>query len=397
MNKRRVAVVYQVLQHYREPLFELLTKSEKAEYVFLASPVNDINDVKTIDPSKAQLPLEQGGLRWHLIQNRLFGKRFIWQRGVIGEIVLGSYSAIVFLGNASYLSTWVAAILARILGKRVLMWSHGFRRREVGLKGYLRSSFYRLSNGMLLYGHRAKHIMEGRGFHKEDLYVVYNSLDYDAQISTRKALIGLDRAMVRARYFSEPAIPTAIFVGRLVPTKEIWRLIDACARLEASGRPLNVLIVGEGPSRAGLASLAAELHVSHRVYFYGGCYEEAELGALFMSSDTCVCPGDCGLLAIHSLAYGVPVVTHDNLDEQKPEVEAVVPGVTGVLYSQGDQASLVASILGSLALPASQRDLSIGCREIIDAFYNPAYQVKVIEAAVAGEPAEDYECDTYAS
>ena len=44
--------------------------------------------------------------------------------------------------------------------------------------------------------------------------------------------------------------------------------------------------------------------------------------------DITVSPDKVGLTAIHSMAYGRPVITHDNMDRQGPEVEAVIPGRT---------------------------------------------------------------------
>ena len=42
-----------------------------------------------------------------------------------------------------------------------------------------------------------------------------------------------------------------------------------------------------------------------------------------------VSPGNVGLTAIHSLSYGTPVLTHNNFNNQMPEVESIQPGFNG--------------------------------------------------------------------
>jgi glycosyltransferase involved in cell wall biosynthesis len=66
------------------------------------------------------------------------------------------------------------------------------------------------------------------------------------------------------------ARPTVLAVGRLVPIKGHARLLRACARVQNDGdprarRPLDVVILGDGPERAPLGRLADALGVSLRL------------------------------------------------------------------------------------------------------------------------------------
>src|SRR5262249_57148805 len=105
----------------------------------------------------------------------------LWQGGAVRIALDPQFDVIIFLGSMWHLSTWVAAVLARLSGKRVLMWTHGVLRREQGLRGYMRRAFYRLAHGLLLYGFRARDLLGADHFQAEQLYVVYNSLDVPAQ------------------------------------------------------------------------------------------------------------------------------------------------------------------------------------------------------------------------
>ena len=62
---------------------------------------------------------------------------------------------------------------------------------------------------------------------------------------------------------------------------------------------------------------------------YGETFDEAEISKLLNHADLCVSPGNVGLTAMHALAYGVPVATHNDFKNQMPEFEAITPGKTG--------------------------------------------------------------------
>lgn len=96
-------------------------------------------------------------------------------------------------------------------------------------------------------------------------------------------------------------------VATLRAEKNLGRLLRAFAVLDA-GLEARLVIVGDGPERAGLEGLAAELGVAERVMFAGhqadpsGFYAGFDVFAL--SSDTEQMP----LSVLEAMAAGVPVV-----------------------------------------------------------------------------------------
>jgi glycosyltransferase involved in cell wall biosynthesis len=276
-------------------------------------------------------------------------------------------------------------MIARMKGKRILMWSHGFLKEENGIKGFMRTLFYRLSDGMLLYGNRAKNILINKGFDPSNLYVVYNSLDYDLQCKIRD---NINESML-AEYriiFIHPMLPMLIYIGRLTANKKLDMLINAAKRLHSRGMRVNVLIVGDGPVFEALKKYSEDLGLKEYVVFYGACYKEEEIGILIRMSDVCVAPGEVGLTCMHSLIYGTPVITHDNSNMQGPEWEAIIPGETGDLYKYGEIENLSLVIETWLNKRGSKENIAKACQRIIDQYYNPHYQIEVINRAVRGVP-----------
>jgi len=280
-----------------------------------------------------------------------------------------------------FLSTWIGALLARMRGKRVLMWSHGFLKPESGPKGFLRRTFYRLAHCMLLYGHRGQRIMADYGFPLRGLRVIFNSLDYEQQRrvrdSTPKGAIEAERATV----FLHSAAPVVFFVGRLTQRKRLDLLVGALERLHQDGRQVNLLLIGGGPAEQELRALVAAAGLADWTVFKGPCYEESTLGRYILLGDICVSPGEVGLTAIHSMAYGRPVITHDDFDHQGPEFEAIVPNETGDFFAAGDVQSLAAAIW-KWAYERRFMTAELACIRMVEQRYNPNTQVTLINQAV---------------
>ena len=310
----------------------------------------------------------------------------IWQRGLVCLAFRRDIDVVIFLGNANFLSTWVAALIAKLTRKRVLFWTHGWIQDERGMKAMIRNLFYRLADGLLLYGHRAKRIGVQNGFAPETLYVVYNSLDYQAQTVIKSRATYSRLKQIREELFPNMHAPVLICTGRLIKPKGFELLLEAMSLLQEQGFKSSLLLVGEGPERTFLTRKAKELGLA--VNFYGACYDEVRLAELIMSANVTVSPGQVGLTAMHSLVYGTPVITHNDPDKQGPEWEAIIPGQTGDFFKRGDVRDLADTIHKWCLRPWPDMNVSQACTALIERRYNPSLQREVIGRSVAGLPAD---------
>ena len=80
------------------------------------------------------------------------------------------------------------------------------------------------------------------------------------------------------------------------------------------------------------------------------------------------------------LMFGTPVITHNRLELQMPEFEAVVPHKTGDFFQFGDVFSLCNKIQEWFKLNGNLRDVvRQACFEEIDNSWTPAYQMRVLQ------------------
>ncbi|NZA27872.1 glycosyltransferase [Luteimonas sp. SJ-92] len=116
-------------------------------------------------------------------------------------------------------------------------------------------------------------------------------------------------------------------------------------RLKPGSMPVRFLLVGDGPQRAQLEALAAELGIADAVVFTGhrrdGLELLAELDVLLISSVTEGLP----LTVYEAFAAGVPVVATDAGGIR----EVVHSGRTGFVVPTGDSAGLARHVLEILA------------------------------------------------
>jgi glycosyltransferase involved in cell wall biosynthesis len=375
----RVAVVYHFFAHYRRAVVESLAHDDTHEWHFIGDVRDFDSDIKPAELSAR--------VRFHRAACHRVWKSIMWQSGLVRLALSPRWGAIVFLGSPKYLSTWVAAALARLTGKRVLFWTHGWTKTPCGLSSVVRNTFYRLANDLLLYGRWAKTIAIDQGFDPAHVHVVSNSLDVAAQREAL-ALIPAGRpAEVRRELFGDDRTPVISCTTRLTRLRRLDMLFDAVAMLRERGHDANIALVGDGPERAALEAHTKRLGL--HVAFLGACYDEGRIGEVLRASNVCVAPGMVGLTAMHALAFGVPVVSHGNPEAQMPEFESIVPGVTGSLFTEGDVRSLADAIEPWIRSPQIDPATNQACRSMIDRFWNPEFQTQVILRAVDGEPADD--------
>ena len=101
---------------------------------------------------------------------------------------------------------------------------------------------------------------------------------------------------------------------------------------------------------------------------------------MLYNADICVVPGDIGLTAIHSLTFGVPVITHDCFKYQGPEFEAVKEGVTGSFYEYSSVDSLAKHVrLWFESHRLDREAVRQACYHEIDNYWTPEFQLSVLK------------------
>lgn len=356
--------------HYRNAIYSKMDKELNYDFYFgnkVPVKIKQI-DVSTYTNYKKDL-------------KNIFVRNFYWQHGAVQNL-FKPYKNYIMTGDLSATSTWVVMILAKLSGKKVYLWSHGWYERDRRVKSFFRKLFFGLSYKVLLYSDNAKQLMMDNGFNEDKLVPIYNSLDYDTQKKVRDKLTYTD--VFTERFAND--YPTLSYIGRIQKWKRLDLLIDAMLELKKMGGAVNLVIIGEDTENTGLAEYIKDKGLSQNVWLYGPTYNEEEIGSLIFNSNICVSPGNVGLTAIHSLMYGTPLITHSDYRFQGPEFEAVKEGVTGAFFKRNDSKDLAQTIRKWIQNhPENDATLKEKCYKIVDERYNPYYQIEVLRNLIGTE------------
>ena len=374
----KVVVIYHFYPHYRSAVVEALARSEVADFTFVG---DDHEYLNSIEPAKLS-----GLVKFHLAPTHLLFKPFMWQWGAITWAIKPGFDTVIMHAVPHWPCTWIGGILARILGKRVFFWGHGYLYEPKGFKGLMRRMFYAIPNAHMFYGRFAKAIAMKHGWTPEKLHVIYNSLNTTEQRTIRNKSTKKEALEVRRQIFGNEN-PVVICTTRLIAIRRLDLLLDSIHTLKERGRAVNLILVGDGPESQRLRKQAEQLCIP--VHFEGACYDERRIAQLVLASNVTVAPGKVGLTAMHSMVYGVPVVTHGDASDQMPEWEAIIPGKTGSLFERGDVSSLAEAIRNWTESQFPDADTQAECPKIIDLFWNPEFHRQAIENAVIGLDADD--------
>lgn len=368
----RVSIIYHHFPHYRAPVMRELARSGSHEYRFFGS-LEQVSGIKAFQGDEE--------VRITPLRFSLKGSRWVL-KGYWPAVLDRSADALIILGNPNMPASWVIAAAGRLVGKKVLFWAHGWLKPEPPLKRFIRNFYYRLAHRTLVYGERATIMAQKAGFPAGRIRVIYNSLDHEKAL---QALARVERGETGdiprpQSLFEDPSRPLVICSARITHLCRFDLLFEATTILQKAGRPLNILLVGDGPERQPLEALAEKLGID--VHFYGACYDEDILANLTYYSDMTVSPGKIGLTVIQSLTYGTPAITHGDLDEQMPEVEAIEPGKSGLLFERNNAKDLARSIDEWLARGIPRQQVREDCQKVIADKWNPVRQRQLIDAAI---------------
>jgi alpha-1,6-mannosyltransferase len=128
--------------------------------------------------------------------------------------------------------------------------------------------------------------------------------------------------------------------GRLSREKHVERAVDAVAVLHGAGRPVRLVVAGDGPCRRRLERRARGLPVT----FLGFVHRRGDVARLLATADVAVAPGPhetFGLAALEALACGTPAV----VSRSSALAEIVDPSCGAAV---ADDAHAVATAIGGL-------------------------------------------------
>ena len=354
--KAKVAIQQRVLARYRAEFFGALEGRVEVLSLFAGKPRRgeSIAHVDAFGRSTAFV-----GRNVNLFRGHLF---LCLQPGLLSWLKDVDPDALILDGNPRMLSNWRAARWMRARGRPIVAWGPWAPTVPTGLRGLALRLWRRYLGRFDAYvAYSSKHVAEcvALGLPEERFFVAANSVK---SAPPQWPVRPLGQARLRV-----------LFVGRLEERKRVDVLLRACAAI----RPHPELwVVGEGPARGGLESLARSIFPDTK--FFGALYDQ-DLAARFLAADIFVLPGTGGLAIQEAMYYGLPVAVGE---ADGTQAELITPN-NGWAIPPGDVAALAGVLIEADSDRVRLREMGTVSTEIIKSEVNLERMVAGFEMALS--------------
>jgi glycosyltransferase involved in cell wall biosynthesis len=184
----------------------------------------------------------------------------------------------------------------------------------------------------------------------------------------------------KRRHLAELGVPEGAFVvgilARLAPEKDHPTLFRAVELLKDRIPDLHLVLVGGGPERPALESLARSMQLTSRIHFAGQRSPTPNLHSLFDVSVLCSTSEAFSNSILEAMAVGRPMIATD----VGGNPDAVQHDKTGLLVPAGDHAKLAEAIERLHSDPAYRLALGEGGRAEARRSYHSTAVIPQVEA-----------------
>jgi len=348
-NPIRVLVVQQINRAYRVPLLTKLASQPDVDLtmVYGTSPPVQAGDAGI---SIAEEPMPFRTISGPINGVRYKGREVLWYGLALKTIKQGCFDVVICDYYLRLLSNWRMQSLQHRCNAGFILWGIGFHQYPTPLLDKIRLLMIKRTDALLLYSERESQRYQEMGVPAEKCFVAKNTVDVEGIQAGMAVTTREDIQTCRQKLNAEKG-PLLMHIGRMANNKRLDLLLQILPRLQKKWPNIQLALIGEGPELEGLHRQVAKLSVTEIVHFLGPITDHKLLAPWILSSDLIVAPAQIGLLAPMSLAYGRTLVISDVPEHHGPEVQACIPGQTGMNYKYEDVENLTRVINDLLADP----------------------------------------------
>ena len=345
----RVLIVQQINRAYRVPL---LTKLASQPDIDLTMVYGTSLPVQAGDTgiSIAEEPIPFRTISGPVNGVRYKGREVLWYGLALKTIKQEHFDVVICDYYFRLLSIWRMQSLQHKCNAGFILWGIGFHQYPTPLLDKIRLLMIKRTDALLLYSERESQRYQGIGVPAEKCFVAKNTVDIEGIQAGMAVTTREDIQTCRQKLNAEKG-PLLMHIGRMANNKRLDLLLQILPRLQKKWPNIQLALIGEGPELEGLHRLAAKLSVTEIVHFFGPITDHKYLAPWILACDLIVAPGQIGLQAPMTLVYGKTLVISDDPKLHGPEVQAFIPGQTGLDYRYENLDDLVYAVDTLLADP----------------------------------------------
>lgn len=332
----KLVVVQPVLPSYDQDFFAALQEMFPSIDIIVLADIKTQQQLNQYEAGRSQFQVQ------HLSTIEFWG--LILRPGLFRRILSHNDSAVVLNGNPRDVSQLLLLLTLSIIRRPFYVWGMFHR---IGGPRLVSTLYYKLvgktAQKCLCYTRVGAANLVSLGVSPSRIGIIGTAIDERIPIAVKesKSLEELKRFRTNKGLANKHLI---LQVVRLSTYKKPELLVKAARILLSTRTDLLFAMIGGGEMLNELKLMVQENGLEDYILFLGPIYDENTLAEWYLSASAFVVPTCIGLSAHHAMAYGVPVITDDSLNQQASEFAVVQHGLNGLLYKEGDAHSLAGAI-----------------------------------------------------
>ena len=304
--KLRLAIITEIIAPYRVPVFNQLARHDEIDLhvIFLSET----------DPTQYQWLVHKDEIEFSYevlpAWRKRIGSQSLLLNWTVSETLHRVSPDVILCGGYNYIASWQSLRWAKRNRVPFFLWvestASNFRSGSALLET-LKSRFVDRCDGFLVPGRAAYDYVKSYGVAEQAIFTAPNAVDTDffsrhAAIARKNANENRQKLGLPERFF--------LFVGRLVPEKGIFDLLEAYSTLSKAVRDeVGLVLVGDGEAKSALARRARALK-SGNIKIAGFAQRE-DLASYYGLAEILVFPTHTdawGLVINEAISCGLPVI-----------------------------------------------------------------------------------------
>ena len=369
------------LPKFRIPLFKSLAEQDNINLKLYYS----IND-----PTLPNVEAEGfNAIYAPIYKFNILNRTVLWHSPQWSSASSAESDVLVLSWDMHYLSLLPAMLRAKINKVPVILWGHGYSKKENKVRKYLRELPAKFASALVFYDYNTANAFIKSGFSKNKVFVAPNSID-QSQIKEATSYWKNHKDELikfQQKWKINPA-QSIVYIGRIYSENRLDILIEALPQLIKKKPDVKLILIGKGgEEEIHLKQLADSLKISDYIIWTGAVYDEIDIAKWMLSSTVFCYPENIGLSILHAFGYGLPVITSDNILAHNPEIHAFKDRENGLFFKSGSIRNLSDTInaildepdqialLSKLAIKTVEKDFNIltmvaGFKSAIESVYN---------------------------
>jgi glycosyltransferase involved in cell wall biosynthesis len=348
-NSHRVAFVYPSVPHYSVPFLTRLIAAAEEDGIHI-----DVFGGKA--PSALRAREDSGYAPFvRALRTREWlvrGRALLYKSPA--PVLRGGYDLVILEQAVQNIESY--ELLARFGRRRIAFWGHGrtytkaVSPRQEALKQWL------TQRGTWFFGYTQPGVdtVVEHGFPRDRTTVFNNTIDTVALRADLSAVSDTEVADFSRHHDLRGS--TALYLGGLDAYKRISFLLDSAAIAHQKCSDFRLLIAGNGSDRPVVEEFVAQNSWAH----YLGSVQGRKKARALAAAQAMSIPGRIGLVAVDSLAAGIPIVA-TNFPHHAPEFDYLEDGLTAVV-TENDVDSYAAGLIAFLKDRPRQKEMSDRCQ-----------------------------------